>query len=206
MKILRRNFLKGMAGVCAAGAGGRLAADLIASQSAVAAPAAGAVAVTSGLAAGRAGAVAATAPAGAYGTGVRAQVFEVIVRQGMAGAPWREICAGPMQVNAICAADVEAEIERRRIACVPTPELPKVLKEKCKCVGCDTSHLETGYCPCVNCERDRATIRNNYKEKLAAIPHSVQAPCACLSCRRQVDNVITKIKRAVNDRDDVYLT
>ncbi len=35
---------------------------------------------------------------GSYGSGVRAQVFEVIVRQALAGAPWKEICAGPMQV------------------------------------------------------------------------------------------------------------
>jgi len=49
-----------------------------------------------------------------YSAGVRAQVFEVIVRQAMAGAPWREICAGPMQVNNISAEDVEAECNRRR--------------------------------------------------------------------------------------------
>ncbi len=50
---------------------------------------------------------------GAYGVGVRAQVFEVIVRQGIAGAPWREICAGPMQVNNISADDIQEEIDRR---------------------------------------------------------------------------------------------
>ncbi|CAN5296807.1 hypothetical protein BH10CYA1_BH10CYA1_28890 [soil metagenome] len=49
-----------------------------------------------------------------YGEGVRSQVFEVIVRQGLAGAPWRIICAGPMQVNNISPDDVEAEINRRR--------------------------------------------------------------------------------------------
>lgn len=48
-----------------------------------------------------------------YGDGVRAQVFEVIVRQGMKGAPWREICVGPMQVNNITVEEVEAEIRRR---------------------------------------------------------------------------------------------
>jgi phosphoribosylaminoimidazole-succinocarboxamide synthase len=45
---------------------------------------------------------------------VRAQVFEVIVRQALAGAPWREICAGPMQVNNISADEVEAEVTRRQ--------------------------------------------------------------------------------------------
>ncbi len=51
---------------------------------------------------------------GSYGSGVRAQVFEVIVRQALAGAPWREICAGPMQVNNISAEEVEAEVKRRQ--------------------------------------------------------------------------------------------
>ncbi|MBX9669900.1 MAG: hypothetical protein K2X93_19920, partial [Candidatus Obscuribacterales bacterium] len=50
---------------------------------------------------------------GSYGSGVRAQVFEVIVRQALAGAPWREICAGPMSVNNITADEVEQEVKRR---------------------------------------------------------------------------------------------
>lgn len=45
---------------------------------------------------------------------VRSQVFEVIVRQAIAGAPWREICAGPMVENKITAEEVEAEVNRRR--------------------------------------------------------------------------------------------
>ncbi len=51
---------------------------------------------------------------GSYGSGVRQQVFEVIVRQALAGAPWREICAGPMQVNNITPEEVEAEVKRRQ--------------------------------------------------------------------------------------------
>lgn len=51
----------------------------------------------------------------AYGEGVRAQVFEVIVRQAIAGAPWQEICKGPMQINNISAKEVEAEVKRRMI-------------------------------------------------------------------------------------------
>lgn len=51
---------------------------------------------------------------GSYGSGVRAQVFEVIVRQALAGAPWREICAGPMSVNGISPDEVEAEVKRRQ--------------------------------------------------------------------------------------------
>lgn len=52
--------------------------------------------------------------AGSYGSGVRAQVFEVIVRQALAGAEWREICAGPMQVNNISPEEVESEVKRRQ--------------------------------------------------------------------------------------------
>lgn len=48
-----------------------------------------------------------------YGLEVRAQVFEVIVRQALAGAPWREICAGPMATNQISEESVEQEVERR---------------------------------------------------------------------------------------------
>ncbi|MBU6454817.1 MAG: hypothetical protein KGS72_23820 [Cyanobacteria bacterium REEB67] len=53
-------------------------------------------------------------PKGSYGSGLRAQVFEVIVRQGLAGAPWREICAAPMSKNAIDPEEVQAEIDKRR--------------------------------------------------------------------------------------------
>jgi hypothetical protein len=49
-----------------------------------------------------------------YGTAVRAQVFEVIVKQAIAGAPWREICAGPMHANDINPEEIEEELSRRR--------------------------------------------------------------------------------------------
>ncbi|MBX9948382.1 MAG: zinc ribbon domain-containing protein [Candidatus Obscuribacterales bacterium] len=51
-----------------------------------------------------------------YTSGVRSQVFEVIVRQALAGAPWRELCAGPMVVNNIAEDEILAEVERRRKA------------------------------------------------------------------------------------------
>jgi len=44
---------------------------------------------------------------------IRDQVFEVIVRQALAGAPWRQICAGPMQVNNISENEVQKEVDRR---------------------------------------------------------------------------------------------
>jgi hypothetical protein len=49
----------------------------------------------------------------AYGAGVRAQVFEVIVRQAIAGAEWRELCAGPMLVNNITVEEIEQELRER---------------------------------------------------------------------------------------------
>jgi hypothetical protein len=49
---------------------------------------------------------------GPHESDVRAQVLEVIVKQALAGAPWREICAGPMQVTGITVEEVEAELER----------------------------------------------------------------------------------------------
>ena len=52
--------------------------------------------------------------AGSYGSGVRAQVFEVVVRQALAGAHWREICAVPMQINNISPDEVESEVQRRQ--------------------------------------------------------------------------------------------
>ncbi len=51
---------------------------------------------------------------GTYGKGVREHVFEVVVRQALKGADWREICAGPMMVNRIFAEEVEAEVRRRK--------------------------------------------------------------------------------------------
>ena len=45
---------------------------------------------------------------------VRALVFEIIVRQAMAGTPWKEVSAGPMYANRISAEEIEAEVERRR--------------------------------------------------------------------------------------------
>ncbi len=51
---------------------------------------------------------------GSYGSAVRAQVFEVVVRQAMAGAPWHAICAGPMQINQITPHEIEEEVRRRR--------------------------------------------------------------------------------------------
>jgi hypothetical protein len=65
-----------------------------------------------------------------YGSGVRGQVFEVIVRQALAGAPWREICAGPMEVNKIRVEDIETEVQRRRKILMDAKAFKKAKDEK----------------------------------------------------------------------------
>jgi len=59
-----------------------------------------------------------------YGPEVRAQVFEVIVRQAIAGAPWRQICVGPMQVNLITPEEIEEEVTRRKGGNEGSPPAP----------------------------------------------------------------------------------
>ena len=49
------------------------------------------------------------------GPGMRAQIVEVVVRQALAGVPWRQICAGTMQVNNIAPEEIEAEVRRRKM-------------------------------------------------------------------------------------------
>lgn len=49
----------------------------------------------------------------AYGSAVRAQVLEVVIRQALAGAPWKEVCRGPMLVNDISVEEVEDAVRRR---------------------------------------------------------------------------------------------
>lgn len=65
---------------------------------------------------------------GSHARGVRSQVFEVIVRQALIGAPWRELCAGPMKVNGITKEEIEEELHRRGGGdnqSAPVPRAPK---------------------------------------------------------------------------------
>lgn len=50
---------------------------------------------------------------GRYGDYVRLLVFETVVLQALAGAPWQEICALPMKVNNISQEAVEAALSQR---------------------------------------------------------------------------------------------
>ena len=52
-------------------------------------------------------------PALTYTPGMRGPVFEVIVRQAMSNAEWRETCAVPMHTFRIMPEEVEAEVYRR---------------------------------------------------------------------------------------------
>lgn len=51
---------------------------------------------------------------GVYGASIKQQVFEVIVRQAMAGAPWRDICNAAMIANGIDPKDIEEELRHRQ--------------------------------------------------------------------------------------------
>jgi hypothetical protein len=77
-----------------------------------------------------------SAPSGSspYGAGVRSQVFDVIVRQAMAGARWKEICAEPMRVNGILPEEIEAEVQRRRALQKPyeRPNFLQYFKQRAK--------------------------------------------------------------------------
>ena len=59
-------------------------------------------------------AASAVSGASGYSSGIRAQVLEVIVRQAAAGAPWKELCARPMEVNGITPAEVEDILKKRQ--------------------------------------------------------------------------------------------
>jgi len=128
--------------------------------------------------------VVASAACGAYGSGVRQQVFEVIVRQAMAGAPWKEICAGPMQVNGISEGEVEAELKRRKERGHPP---------LCPCEFCG-KRVGRRFCGCETCSGRRAKKETQFQERLRSIQHSAVAPCACYGCREAVLNTIRNIR------------
>ncbi len=45
---------------------------------------------------------------------LRQAVFDIVVKQAVAGAPWKDLCRGPMEINGISIAEIEAEVSRRR--------------------------------------------------------------------------------------------
>lgn len=111
-------------------------------------------------------------------TGIRAQVFEVIVKQAMAGAPWREICVGPMKVNKISVQQIEEEIARRR-----------------------NSHILGAFCYCNACAAKRADRRQRANQAVAEIPHSEKAPCACANCREETTRIVESTYRGVFEQE-----
>lgn len=52
-----------------------------------------------------------------HSTPRRQKIFEVIVRQAIGGAPWRDICRGPMQANKITEDEIIAEVKARGYDC-----------------------------------------------------------------------------------------
>jgi len=110
--------------------------------------------------------------AGAYGAGVRRQVFEVVVRQALVGAPWQQICRGQMLANAISEDEIEQEVNRRK-----RPEESKSAA--------------------VSTEQSIQTARKDYSQFQAAvdaaldqIAHSQVSPCACTKCRSAVSVIL----------------
>jgi hypothetical protein len=162
----RRQFLQQLGTVCAGGVARTLGLGCtaaVATNAVASAPAAAAV-----------GAV----TVGAYGTGVRSQVFEVVVRQAAAGAPWKEICKGPMAINNITEAEIEAEVKRRH----------------------GVVHTDVVNCPCLKCVQSRwAKFREEIKAR-EAIPHSEKSPCACIDCRKAVDKILTEQTKKIKER------
>ncbi len=161
MKMERRKFLGQLAGACAAGVSRHLGLGV---TTAVAAGGAAAAATGASAAAATGGVTASVAM-----SGVRLQVFEVIVRQASVGDPWKEICAGAMLVNNITEEDVEQELKRR----------------------IELGHVEKGFCACAPCREKKqkqmnelALARKAAREE--AIPHSPESPCACKDCFPQV--------------------
>jgi hypothetical protein len=51
--------------------------------------------------------------ASSYGSGIRAQIMELAVRQALCGQPWRQTCASVMKANNITEHEVEEEVRRR---------------------------------------------------------------------------------------------
>ncbi|MDZ4835135.1 MAG: hypothetical protein SGJ27_15270 [Candidatus Melainabacteria bacterium] len=45
---------------------------------------------------------------------LRQAVFDIVVKQAVAGAPWRDLCRGPMEINGISEEEIEAEVGRRK--------------------------------------------------------------------------------------------
>ena len=166
MNIERRKFLQQLATVCTTGVARRLGVGvLIATPVAAAATATAAVAGPIALA------------AGSYGAGVRQQVFEVIVRQAIAGAPWQEICKGPMEVNRITEAEVKQEVALRKLN-----QHTSGKNVRCYCPDCRVKYFDK-----------RRQYWAKYWAKLEAVPHSAISPCACKDCRAAVQQVTAAI-------------
>ncbi|MBS1992618.1 MAG: hypothetical protein JSS83_19000 [Cyanobacteria bacterium SZAS LIN-3] len=162
MDAERRRFLQMLGTLCGAGVARTLGLGAKAGTYAAAAS-------TTAVAAS------ATAPiavlSSPYGSGIRQQVLEVIVRQAVAGAPWKEICKGPMQVNGITIEEVEAEVARRK----------------------SKTHCESPACNCEKCEKVTTKRVLGVRARLNAIPHSPLSPCACNQCRTAVNKTIQEI-------------
>jgi hypothetical protein len=113
-------------------------------------------------------------PAGAYGEGVRRQVFEVVVRQALAGAPWQQMCRAPMLANAISEEEIEQELTRRKRQPGSPEQTPRETTEK---------YIQTA-------RKDYSQFQAAVDAALDQIPHSQVSPCACRKCRSEVSAIL----------------
>ncbi len=125
---------------------------------------------------------------------IKAQVFEVIVRQAMAGAPWREICAGPMAANGITADAVQAEVERRfnyytsALSSEEKESLELFIQqwEKTEHLDCESAFERK--------EEIESLIRQLYESFGMAHPtvKIVRSPAAFVACINEINNRVNK--------------
>ena len=165
MNSERRKFLQQLATMCGAGVVRTLGIGLGVGAGAAAAP--GTTAVV-------AGAPTLARSAGPYGQGVRQQVLEVIARQAINEAPWREICKGPMDVNFITEEDVQREILTLSNAV----------------------HTGKMNCWCEKCFSERRAYNYRKSRRTDAIPHSPISPCACNDCNAAIQRTRHEIREA----------
>lgn len=88
-------------------------------------------------------------PFSAYGTGIRKQVFELIVQQATTGAEWKESFTNQMRLNNIMPREIEQEVARRRIAAQPQSLQHAWLEHKSRLNA--LKHTEQSPCPCNAC-------------------------------------------------------
>src|SRR5262249_48907365 len=90
---------------------------------------------------------------------VKNMVLEVIVKQALAGAPWKDTCVGPMSIHKISVKEVEAELNKRRGAKEP------IAIEPVSCVECRRNAAEG--CTCIETRKAEKEEKKEVEVKAA---------------------------------------